>query len=122
MKKILLVTLTLSLIFLVACGNAGIIANYGDAEAFENALNSGENLEGKVVTFIVDNLETQSVYGYNIWAGEHLNFVSENNPNVNTGEKFNVKVKEVNSVLGSWIIKYETLSDVTTDDSTIFSK
>lgn len=123
MKKTLITLLLITAtILLTACNNSSIVADYGDAESFETALNNGENLEEKIVSFTVNNLETQSVYGYNIWAGEHLNFVSEKNPNVKAGDTIGVKITEVNSLLGSWIIKYETLSNVTTNDSTIFSK
>ena len=93
------------------CGNKqGIIADYPDEKVFETALVNGENMEGKTVDICVANLETQSIYGYNIWAGEHLNFVSEKNPGVETGDKLTVKVKEVKSVLGSWIISYEKIA------------
>lgn len=122
MKKLLLAVMMLCLLFLVACGNTTITADYGDAEAFETALNEGANLEGKIVNIVVENLETQSIYGYNIWAGEHLNFVSEKNPNVSTDETISVKVTEVQSSLGSWIIKYEKVDNAVIGDSTITSK
>lgn len=123
MKKILFALLLIvATILLTACGSSSVVADYGDAESFETALNNGESLEGKVVSFTVNNLETQSAYGYNIWAGEHLNFVSEKNPNVKVGDTIGVKINEVNSLLGSWIIKYEALPNVTLDESTTVSK
>ena len=123
MKKILFTLLLIvATILLTACGSSSVVADYGDAESFEAALNNGESLEGKVVSFTINNLETQSAYGYNIWAGDHLNFVSEKNPNVKVGDTIGVKINEVNSLLGSWIIKYEALTNVAVDESTIVSK
>lgn len=87
-----------------------VTADYPDEKVFETALVDGEDLEGKTVDIVVSNLETKSVYGYNIWAGEHLNFVSEKNPDVNIGDKVTAKVTEVKSVLGSWIISYEKIA------------
>lgn len=123
MKKVLLavVLLVILSVTLVGCGQA-LIVDYGDAEAFESALNDGENLEGKIVNIVVNNLETQSIYGYNIWAGEHLNFISEKNPNVKVGDEISVKVSEIKSVLGSYIINYEKVESATIADTTITSK
>ena len=86
-----------------------IQVDFENAESFENALNNGEDLTGKIVTFIADNIEPQSAFGYNIWAGEHLNFVSSQNPDVFEGDTVTVKVTEITSSLGSWIIKYEKI-------------
>ena len=48
--------------------------DYGNAESFEAALNAGENLEGKVVQFVVKEYHPESQLGYDIWAGEqHYN-------------------------------------------------
>ena len=122
MKKVLSILIVSLLLILVGCGTSTIIADYGDAESFETALNNGENLEGKIVNIKIANVETQSVYGYNLWAGEHLNFVSEKNPNVSTGDTISVKITEVKSALGSWIIKYEKVGNATITDATITSK
>lgn len=122
MKKVLSILIVSLLLILVGCGTSTIIADYGDAESFEAALNNGENLEGKIVNIKIANVETQSVYGYNLWAGEHLNFVSEKNPNVSTGDTISVKITEVKSTLGSWIIKYEKVGNATITDTTITSK
>ena len=39
---------------LIGCGK-NTVADYGNAEAFEAALNNGDNLEGKIVIFTVVN-------------------------------------------------------------------
>lgn len=88
-------------------------------------MENGDNLEGKVVTFIAGEIKPQSAYGYNIYAGNHLNFVSSKNPDVQTGDIVTVKVTEINSVLGSWIIYYEKINtqkginETTTKETTI---
>lgn len=76
-------------------------------EEFEAALNEGENLEGKTVSVKVDELVPDSAFGYNIQAGEHLNFVSSKNPDVEEGDNIVVKVEEVDSMMGSYLIEYK---------------
>ncbi len=108
MKKSLTYTLILCVIFsfiLTACGD--IKVDFENAEAFETALNAGDDLTGKVVTFTVNELVPDSAFGYNLQAGEHLNFCSSKNPGVKAGETVTVKVTEVSSVLGSYIIEYK---------------
>lgn len=65
---------------LSACGQSQIPLDYGDETAFEADLNAGKNLVGKTVSFVAAELHPQSLYGYDIWAGEHLNFISSKNP------------------------------------------
>ncbi len=91
---------------ITGCGKK-VSVDYKDAKSFETALNNGEDLTGKTVTFTADELEPQSAFGYNIFAGEHLNFVSQENPNIKVGEEITVKVTKVESLMGSWIISYE---------------
>lgn len=62
-------------------------------EQLETALNNGENLEGKIVSVQVDELFPDSAFGYNIQKGEHLNFVSSDNPDVEKGDKIIVEVE-----------------------------
>ena len=87
-----------------ACGSSKV--DYEKVEDFEAALNTGEDLTGKTVTFTVKDFRPDSAFGYNLIAGEHLNFCSGKNPGVKTGDTITVKVKEVTSLLGSWIISY----------------
>lgn len=104
---------------LTACGGSKEIINYADAESFEAALNNGENLEGMIVQLIVKELKPDSALGYNIWAGEHLNFVSSRNPDVKEGDTVIVKATTIESILGSWIIDYEKVDNAVIGDSTI---
>lgn len=104
MKRLFFVLMTVLVLSLAGCGNAE--PDY-TTEQFETALNNGENLEGKIVSVKVNELIPDSAFGYNIHAGEHLNFVSSDNPNVKEGDEILVKVTEIESVLGSFIISYK---------------
>ena len=109
MKKLLAILLSLTLLLsLVACGEkVEAKPDYEDVAAFEQALNDGEDLTGKTVLVTVNKLVPDSAFGYNIQAGENLNFCSTDNPNVKEGDTLTVKVEDVASMLGSYIIKYE---------------
>lgn len=87
--------------------NNNIEIDYENAEMFENDLIKGENLEGKTVKFIVDGYEPNSAFGYDLWAGEHLNFVSDTKPDFSIGDSVTVKIISIKNVMGSWIIKYD---------------
>ena len=97
--------------FLSSCGDKDtserIVPDYSTAEMFESALNSGEDTIGKTVCFVVDTIKPNSAFGFNIWSGEHLNFISEENPGVSEGDSMTIKVDEVENFLGSWLIKYD---------------
>ena len=112
MKKRTIVSLVLAIclglsLFCTACGNADVKVDYEKVEDFEAVLNAGDDLTGKVVTFTVSELIPDSAFGYNMIAGEHLNFCSYKNPGAKAGDTVTVKVTEVQSMLGSWIISYE---------------
>ena len=100
-----------------------VMIDYGDAESFEAALNEGKNLEGKVVRFIAGEFHPDSKLGYNVWAGEHLNFVSSRNPDIQEGDTVTVKTTTIENMAGSWIINYEKVENaVITDDTVTYSK
>lgn len=80
---------------------------YGTAAEAETALNAGEDLTGATVTFTVDAFEPASAFGYNMMTGEHLNFVSPSNPGVKVGDTVTVKITNITSTMGSFIISYE---------------
>lgn len=105
---------------LSACGQSQIPLDYGDETAFEADLNAGKNLVGKTVSFVAAELHPQSLYGYDIWAGEHLNFISSKNPDIEVGQTVTVKVTAVESVIGSWFIGYEKV-DAAADENTIYA-
>lgn len=107
-KRMIVIALMLTLVLLYGCSST-ITVDYENEESFEAALNEGQDLEGKTVKFVVRQIEPQSAFGYNIIAGEHLNFVSSRNPNVSVGDIVTVKVTEVRSLLGSWILEYKKL-------------
>ena len=82
-------------------------AEQDPVQLVEAALNAGEDLTGKVVSFTVSELIPDSAFGYNMTAGEHLNFCSESNPGAKAGDTVKVKVTKVASMFGSWIISYK---------------
>lgn len=84
-----------------------IAVDYPDVAEFELDLNNGKDLTGKTVTFEVIEFVPDSAFGYNLQAGEHLNFCSPKHPGVNEGDIITVKVTSISSMLGSYIISYE---------------
>lgn len=114
--------LMIILISLTACNKDTVTIDYADAEAFENALNNGENLEGKVVRFVAKELHPESAFGYNIWAGEHLNFLSSQNPDFEAGDSVVVKATAIERFSGSWVIKCEKIEHAVMNDSAISSE
>ena len=109
MKKALAVFMIAALLIgLSACAaTQPVTPDYADAASFEAALNAGTDVTGKIVQFTVDKLVPDSAFGYNMEAGEHLNFCSATNPGVSEGDTVTVEVKEVVSSLGSYIISYK---------------
>lgn len=110
MKKIVRVMLVslVGLFILGACGSKEIKPDFTTEEA-ETALNDGKSIDGKTVSITVDKFIPDGTLGYTIWSGEHLNLISSTNPKVEEGDKIIVKVKKVESSLGSWFISYEKL-------------
>lgn len=103
MKRLLILLLVAGL--LAACaGNAKPDYN---TEQLEEALNNGDSVDNRTVSITVDELVPDSAFGYNIQTGEHLNFVSTKNPNVKQGDELVVKVEDVDSIMGSYIITYK---------------
>lgn len=121
-KKVMGVMIAfIMLLSLFGCGSNQVVADYGNAEAFEAALNNGENLEGKVVSFTAGEVHPDSALGYNVWAGEHLNFISSRNPDIKEGDTVTVRTTTIESSLGSWLISYEKVNNVVINESTITS-
>ena len=86
------------------------VIDYYTAEAFESAINSGASVQGKIVQFYVDAYRPDSILGFNCYAGDHLNFISENDVNVVAGNFIIGRVTEEPwKVFGSWDISFEVL-------------
>ena len=96
-----------------------VMIDYGDAESFEAALNEGKNLENKVVRFVVGEFHPDSKLGYNVLAGEHLNFVSSRNPDIQEGDTVTVRTTTVENMMGSWVINYEKVDNAVVGEDTI---
>ncbi len=108
MKKTLPIVLIICIMcsfFITSCGEKKI--DFANAKDFETALNAGDDLTGKIVSFTVNEVVPDSALGYNLQAGEHLNFCSDTNPGIKKGDTATVKVTKVTSMLGSYIITYE---------------
>ena len=95
--------------------------DYGDEASFEAALKQGENLEGKIVQFTAREFHPESALGYNLWAGEHLNFVSARHPDAKAGDTLVVRTDTITNMMGSWVINYTKIDDAVAGDTTIYS-
>ena len=85
--------------------------DYADATSFEKALNDGVKVNGKVVQFEVTEYKPDSAFGINCWAGEHLNFISEEELDVKSGTVIVGRItKEASQLFDSWNIHYKVLS------------
>ncbi len=92
-------------------GGTEYTLDYSDAASFEAALNEGENVKGAIVQFDVNEYKPNSVLGINCWAGEHLNFISEEELDVGKGNTIVGQITaEPTKALGSWVIFYDVLS------------
>jgi len=92
--------------------------DYENVTDFEAALNAGEELTGKVVKFAVNEFVPNSTFGYNLQAGEHLNFCSAKNPGAKKGDTVIAKVTDIQSMLGSYIVEYELIEVIAGNDAT----
>ena len=108
-KYRMIIVAVLCVALMTACGKGAM--DYDNAVAFEEALNNGENTVGKSVLVEVTGLVADSAFGYNLLAGEHLNFCSKEKPKneINVGDTVCVKVTAVSIVKGSYIIRYKVL-------------
>lgn len=107
MRKYLLVFMMITVLGIMAACDGGSNEPDYTTEGFEKALEDGEDLTGKVVKVEIDGFEPTSAFGYNLQAGEHLNFVSNKNPKLDVGDELTAEVEEVENVLGSFIISYK---------------
>lgn len=88
------------------------IIDYFDADSFESALNNGTDVTNKIVQFYVNDYKPDSALGINTWAGEHLNFISEEELDVEEGDYvIGLVTSEPTKTFlgGSWKIPYEVL-------------
>ena len=86
-----------------------MIIDYPEVTTFEESVNNGDDVIGKVVTITVDKIVLTTAFGYNIQTGEHLNFVSEKHPGVKVGDVITVKITDIIAMFGSYLFKYEIL-------------
>lgn len=86
-----------------------------NTENFEKRLNNKENLENCFVSFDVQHIEPNGHYGYTIWSGEHLNFISDDDKNFSIGQVITVRATKIDTFLGSYLIKYEIFERTTNE-------
>lgn len=109
-RNLLVVSLLMAIgMFLVGCNVEDVanIVDYESAEDFEAAINNGEGVEGKYVMVEVNKIEPDSAFGFNVQAGEHLNFVDAENPKAKEGDHVVFQVEKVANMFGSYIITYK---------------
>ena len=89
--------------------NSNCVVDFKDEAVFEKALNDGENVVGKTVTFTVQEIHPGTAWGVNLWAGEHLNFYSEEEVGIEGGDKITVLVTFSQRSDNSYLLKYVLL-------------
>lgn len=95
--------------------------DYNDAASFESALNNGTKVKGKIVQCCVNEYAPDSVLGINCHAGEHLNFLFENELDVKKGDTIVVRVTEEPSkvfLTDSWKVPCEFIEVAETEERT----
>lgn len=119
MKRLISILMVLSIVLpLVACGGSEPVL-YENSEDFENALNDDVDTVGSSVIITADEIVADTIYGWNIQTGEHLNFCSEDDPGVSTGDVLKVEVTKVKTLLMSYIIEYNLLEVVKTSSAPV---
>ncbi|MBE6941202.1 MAG: hypothetical protein E7455_02810 [Ruminococcaceae bacterium] len=119
MKKVLSLIILLALIFSFSACDGDAYDNtisYYSAEAFEDALNEGTKVKGKLVQFCVEEYAPDSILGINCHAGEHLNFIFDDELDVKAGDTITVRItKEPSKIflIGSWEVPCEFIELVT---------
>lgn len=99
----LLSVLILCVVFLVGCDD---MYDY-TIEEFEQGLFDGKNMEGVTVLVEVDEVADVGAFGFYILAGETLNFVSPNRPDVEPGDIIVVEVINYSTIFGEYFINYK---------------
>ena len=103
--------------FLVGCSEDYMsMLDYESAEDFEAAINNGDDVEGAYVMVEVNKFEPASAFGFNVQAGEHLNFVDAVNPNAEEGDFVVFEVEKIANMMGSYIITYKEHKVIDAED------
>ena len=122
MKKVLSLIILFAFAFLLLSCDSNIAEDvssytidYFDAESFESALNDGKKVKGNVIQLCVEEYVPDSILGINCHAGEHLNFLFENELDVEMGDTIIVHIIEEPSkvfLIGSWKVPCEFIEIV----------
>ncbi len=92
-----------------AYADGTLTIDYDSAESFEAALNAGTDTTNKIVSFEAKEIAPNSAVGFNVQAGEHLNFKSKDAKEISNHEQVTVLVTNTKSKIGSWFIDYELI-------------
>lgn len=84
--------------------------NYSEDE-LEQKLNDNEDVINKIVEFKTKDNPVSNSYGYDIFAGEHLNFVSYDEPNIKKDDIVIARIIDVEKIMNSYIIRYKLISN-----------
>lgn len=100
-----------------ACGSTNNtlgddIRDYESEMEFETALNNGTNINGSTVVAKATTIAPDSKFGFNVQAGEHLNFIVPENSEIQVDGYYKFKVNSTQSFLGSWILYSDYLGAV----------
>ena len=85
--------------------------NYSNETDFEADLVNGNGMNGAVVTFLALKVLPETPLGFNIHAGEHLNFYSSKSADVRKGDLVTVRItKTKRDIGGSFLLECDILS------------
>ena len=85
-------------------------STYESEEAFEKDLNDGYDLKDTTVTFRVREVHPDSAFGFNLWSGEHLNFLFSESQSAKTGDTVTVRVEEIKKRFGVYLVYCDSSS------------
>lgn len=95
--------------------NTNTNLSFVEEKDFEARINRGERLDGSLLRFKAQRVvpDVNSILGgYNIWAGEHLNLISEKRPTAKEGDELVVRVLYYcRTLTNSWAVYYENIDD-----------
>lgn len=92
-----------------AYSDKSIKYDYESADSFESALNNRINVANKIASFEVKQVAPDSIIGFNLLAGEHLNFRLKKAKDISDHDQATVIVHSAIKLLGSWFINCELI-------------
>ncbi len=81
--------------------NGTLNYDYESAESFETALNNRIKVTNKIVSFEAIRVAPNSIVGFNVFAGIHLNFRSNDKKDISESDQVTVVVTNAIKIFGS---------------------